>query len=59
MYSNEEAKNRPMVSDSPGNAVQALMILPPNYNVKDMYGDPNKPGAVAEGVTTVDGKKVW
>ena len=57
MYSNEEAKNRPNVSDSPGNAVQALMLLPPNYNIKDMYGDPNKPGAVPEGVTTVDQKK--
>jgi TonB-linked SusC/RagA family outer membrane protein len=56
LYSNEEAINRPLVSDSPGNAVQALMVLPTNYNVKDMLGDPNKPGAVAEGVTTIDGK---
>lgn len=56
MYSNEDAKNRPMVSDSPGNAVQALMVLPTNYDVNDMLGDPNKPGAVPEGVTTQDNK---
>jgi len=58
LYSNEDAKNRPMVSDSPGNAVQALMLLPPNYDVNDMRGNPDKPGAVAEGMTTVDNKKV-
>jgi len=56
LYSNEEAKNRPMVSDSPGNGVQALMTLPPNYNVEDMKGDPNKLGAVPDGMTTVDSK---
>ncbi len=45
-----------MVSDSPGNAVQAVMLMAPNYNVNDMKGDPNKLGAVPEGVTTVDNK---
>jgi TonB-linked SusC/RagA family outer membrane protein len=58
MYSNEEAKNRPMVSDSPGNGVQAVMLMAPNYNIDDMRGDPNKLGAVPEGVTTVDNKRV-
>ena len=57
LYSNEDAKNRPMVSDSPGNAVQAVMLMAPNYNIDDMKGDPNKLGAVPEGVTTVDNKK--
>jgi TonB-linked SusC/RagA family outer membrane protein len=56
LYSNENAKNRPMVSDSPGNAVQALMQLSPNQDVNDMRGDPNKLGAVPFGVTTVDSK---
>ncbi len=56
MYSNEEAIRRPFVSDSPGNAEQAVMVLPTNYNVNDMKGDPNKPGAVGPGVTTIDGK---
>ncbi len=56
LYSNEQTKKRPYVSDSPNNAVQGLMRLPPNYNVDDLYGDPNKPGAVPEGVTTPDGK---
>ena len=58
MYSNEEGKNRPMVSDSPGNAVQAVMLMPNNYDVNDMKGDPNKLGAIPEGVTTVDNKGV-
>jgi len=56
MYSNEQGKNRPMVSDSPGNAVQAVMLMPPNYDVNDMKGDPNKLGAIPQGVTTVDNK---
>ncbi len=56
LYSYEDAKNRPMVSDSPGNAVQAVMLMAPNYDVNDMRGDPKKLGAVPEGVTTVDNK---
>jgi TonB-linked SusC/RagA family outer membrane protein len=50
MYSHEEAKNRPVVSDSPGNAPQALWRIPGNINVLDFLGDPNKPGAIPEGV---------
>ena len=56
LYSNEDAQNRPRVSDSPGNAPQGLLRLPLNYNVNDLIGDPNKPGAVPEGFTPVDGK---
>ncbi len=56
MYSNEKGKNRPMVSDSPGNAVQSIMLMPPNYDINDMKGDPNKLGAVPNGVTTADNK---
>ncbi|MBK8881546.1 MAG: hypothetical protein IPN67_03950 [Bacteroidales bacterium] len=36
MYSNEQTKNRPMVSDSPGNAVQGLIRLPTNFDVNDL-----------------------
>lgn len=50
MYSHEKAKNRPVVSDSPGNAPQALWRIPGNINVLDMLGDPNKPGAIPNGV---------
>jgi len=57
LYSNEEAIRRPFVSDSPGNAEQAVMRMPTNYDVNDLLGDPNKLGAVAPGVTTVDGKQ--
>lgn len=50
MYSNEYAKNRPVLSDSPGNAPQALWHMANNINVLDLYGDPQKPGAIPQGV---------
>lgn len=49
LYSEEKAKNRPNVSDSPGNAIQSLWRTPGSYNVLDYYGDPNKPGAIPTG----------
>jgi TonB-linked SusC/RagA family outer membrane protein len=58
LYSNEDAKNRPSVSDSPGNAVQSVMLMAPNYDINDMKGDPNKLGAVPEGVVPVNGAQV-
>jgi TonB-linked SusC/RagA family outer membrane protein len=56
MYSNENAKNRPNVSDSPGNGVQGLYRVAPDINVLDLRGDPNKPGAIPEGLVMPDGK---
>jgi TonB-linked SusC/RagA family outer membrane protein len=63
LYSNEKVKNRPNVSDSPGNAVQSIYRLPGDYNILDLIGDPNKPGAVpslemqaARGIKIQDGK---
>ena len=56
LYSNEDAQNRPRVSDSPGNAPQGLLRLPTNYNVDDLRGDPDKLGAVPEGFVPEDGK---
>jgi TonB-linked SusC/RagA family outer membrane protein len=63
LYSNEEAKNRPNVSDSPGNGVQSMYLTPGDVNVNDYIGDPNKPGAVpslemqaAQGISIGDGK---
>ncbi len=56
LYSNEQANNRPRVADSPGNAANAIYALPANYNINDLKGDPNKLGAVPEGVTTIDNK---
>ena len=50
MYSHEYANNRPTVSDSPGNAIQAIWVRPPNVNVNDLRGDPGKPGAIPAGV---------
>jgi len=63
LYSNEKIKNRPNVSDSPGNGVLSLYYLPGDYDVRDLLGDPNKPGAVpsledqtARGIKVFDGK---
>lgn len=63
MYSNENVKNRPNLSDSPGNGILALYYVPGDVDVRDMIGDPNKPGAVpdletqaAKGITIFDGK---
>ncbi len=56
LYSNEDTNNRPRIADSPGNSVNALFSLPHNYNVDDLKGDPDKPGAVPVGVQTIDNK---
>ncbi len=50
LYSNEYAKNRPFISDSPANAVQGIWVRPPNINIDDLKGDPNKLGAIPQGV---------
>lgn len=50
LYSKETAKNRPRVSDSPGNPGQAVWRLPPNVNIEDTKGDPNKLGALPAGL---------
>ena len=54
LYSNEKMKNRTMLSDSPGNPVQAVWNLSNTINIEDLKGDPEKWGAVAPGVTTPD-----
>ncbi len=54
LYSNENMNNRSMLGDSPGNAPIAIFGLASTVNVMDLYGDPNKPGAVPLGVTTPD-----
>jgi TonB-linked SusC/RagA family outer membrane protein len=46
LYSNEKVKNRPNISDSPGNGVLSIYYLPADINLYDLLGDPNKPGAV-------------
>ena len=46
LYANEKTKNRPRLSDSPGNANLALFYTPNDVDVRNYYGDPNKPGAV-------------
>ncbi len=56
LYSHELAENRPRIADSPGNGFQGLVTLPVSVNVNDLIGNPDKPGSVPEGVTTLDGK---
>jgi TonB-linked SusC/RagA family outer membrane protein len=56
LYSHEDTKNRPNLSDSPGNGVLSMYRIPGNINVDDYLGDPAKPGAVPVGFTTPDGK---
>lgn len=51
MYTHETAHNRPVLSDSPGNAVQSLWRIPANINVLDYKGDPNKLGAIPAGTS--------
>lgn len=56
LYSNEKTKNRTNLADSPGNPIQSIYRLSPNYNVEDLKGDPSKLGAVPLGFATEDGK---
>src|SRR5690606_24848662 len=51
MYSREDAHNRPVLSDSPGNAVQAMWNVPNNVDVNTYRGDPNKLGAIPQGIS--------
>lgn len=46
LYSKENTKNRPNVSDSPGNSNESVWRLPANINIEDTKGDPNKLGAI-------------
>lgn len=46
MYSHEEAKNRPQLSDSPNNAIHSLWRTPPSVDVTTYYGESSKPGAI-------------
>lgn len=64
MYTNEKVKNRPGLSDAPGNGIYTTWFVPNNIDIRSMIGDPNKPGAVPSlalqdemGITVSDGKK--
>jgi TonB-linked SusC/RagA family outer membrane protein len=51
MYSHEDAKNRPQLSDSPNNAIHSLWRTPPNVDVSTYYGESSKPGAIPSYLT--------
>lgn len=44
-YTLEESKNRPRVSDAPGNANFSVFTKAPNISFESLQGDPNKLGA--------------
>ncbi len=48
-YSTEGAKNRPRLSDSPGNANYTIITRPPNIDFNDMKGPTDKLGAREDG----------
>ncbi len=48
-YSKENAKNRPRLSDSPGNANATVLMKAPNISFEDMKGPTDKLGAAADG----------
>jgi len=50
MYSREKAKNRPTVSDSPGNAVQSIWYTPNNVDANLQKGPADRPGSIPEGL---------
>lgn len=58
LYSNETARNRPSLSDSPNNAFQSIFALPPDVNILDGRGDPDKLGAIPVG-TNPNLLNVW
>ncbi|MDQ4139981.1 MAG: SusC/RagA family TonB-linked outer membrane protein [Bacteroidota bacterium] len=49
LYSNENAQNRPYLSDSPNNAFQSVYRMPGDHDIDTYKGDPNKLGAIPEG----------
>ncbi len=58
MYSHEEARNRPYLSDSPANGILAMYYVPRNSNIDWYRGDPNKLGAVPSGLSD-DSYVIW
>jgi TonB-linked SusC/RagA family outer membrane protein len=64
MYAHEKTKNRPRLSDAPGNANLAVYYTPNDVDIRNYIGDPNKPGAVPsaqmqqeKGIVIFDKKK--
>jgi len=58
LYSLENAKNRPNLSDSPANGIQSVWRIPGNVNVNDYYGDLAKPGAISSEVPPIS-LSIW
>jgi len=48
MYSHENVKNRPRISDFPMNAIHRMYLFPNNLNIDWYKGDPDKLGAIPQ-----------
>lgn len=59
LYSLEKNKNRPTLSDSPGNAIQSVWKVAGNQDITLLRGDPNKIGAIAPGAIPADMLSYW
>ncbi|MDH3648613.1 MAG: SusC/RagA family TonB-linked outer membrane protein, partial [Saprospiraceae bacterium] len=46
LYSHEEARNRPYLSDSPANGILSMYYVPTNSNIDWYRGDPDKLGGI-------------
>lgn len=49
----DDTRNRPNLSDAPGNANYVVGVLPANINVLDLQGDPNKLGSNPDGTEMI------
>lgn len=47
MYSHEETERGTRITDSPMNPIQSVLRMPPNMDVLNYKGDPNKLGAIS------------
>jgi len=59
LYSLEKNKNRPTLSDSPGNAIQSVWKVAGNQDITSLRGDPNKIGAIAQGAIPAEMLAYW
>ncbi|GAB4421337.1 MAG: SusC/RagA family TonB-linked outer membrane protein [Bacteroidia bacterium] len=48
LYTHEDVRNRPRLSDSPGNGNYTVGLLPPSIDVESLYGNEDYPGTNAD-----------
>ncbi|MBT29054.1 MAG: SusC/RagA family protein [Thalassobius sp.] len=58
-YSKETAENRPRLSDSPGNANFAVLVMPNTISFEDLKGPTSKLGANEDGVELQHNQEIY